>query len=248
MKTFIVNLEIDTERKIYMDKLLNPFIFLDKSYIKAVYGKNLSIKELDTKFDVKSANRRYGRTLNPGEIGCTLSHFKCYHKLLNSDNPFALILEDDISLMRDFSNIDTIAKSLPSNKPWVLFLSADYWYINMYKFDNKNSIASVYDAVGTYAYIINREGAELILNKNPKASNVADHWSLYRHQGLKLYAVYPYMIDANIESFESSVEQSYFGEVRKNMPLKLRLTSYKLSIVKRILLKCGHFVSKIRNK
>lgn len=246
MKTYIVNLEKDKERKEYMDGLLDPLSFLEKSYIKAVYGKFVPEEELNEKFDLNLARKRYGRPINPGEIGCTLSHFKCYNTLLNSDNPYALILEDDITIMRDFSEIDAIAASLPDDKPWVLFLSADYWYTTMRKFNSQNSIASVYDAVGTYAYIINRKGAELILRKNPKASNVADHWSMYRRQGLNLYAVYPYMIDANIEEFESTVEQTYFGEIRKNMPLGMRLASYELSAVKRLLLKAGHFASKIR--
>lgn len=246
MKTYIVNLEKDTERKEYMENLLNPLTFLERSYIKAVYGKFLPEEELNKKFDLELARKRYGRPINPGEIGCTLSHFKCYSELLKSCEPYALLLEDDITIMRDFSEIDAIASSLPADEPWVLFLSADYWYTSMRKFNSKNSIASVYDAVGTYAYIINRKGAELILRKNPKASNVADHWSMYRRQGLKLYAVYPYMIDANIEDFESTVEQTYFGEIRKNMPFGMRLASYELSAVKKLLLKTGRFVSKIR--
>lgn len=246
MKTYIINLEKDIERKKYMDNLLNPFPFLEKSYIKAVYGKTLNEQDLNKKFDIELARKRYGRPLNPGEIGCTLSHFKCYSELLTSNKPYALLLEDDVTIMRDFSTIDAMAASLPSDKPWVLFLSADYWYTSMRKFDAQNSIASVYDAVGTYAYIINRKGAELIISKNRKASNVADHWSMYRRQGLKLYAVFPYMIDANLEEFESTVEQMYFGEVRKNMPLGMRLAAFKLSAVKRLLLIAGHFVSKIR--
>ena len=111
---------------------------------------------------------------------------------------------------------------------------------------NETSIADVYDAVGTYAYVINRKGAELILEHNPRASSVADNWSLYRSQGLKLYAVYPYLIDANIENFDSSIEQTYFGEIRKNMPVSFRIKSYYLSLMKKWLLKKGHFVSKIR--
>lgn len=246
MRTFIVNLAKDTERKEYITKILHPFPFLDTQFVEAVYGKMLSQEELDSCFDTAMAYKRYGREILPGEIGCTLSHFKCYRELLKSGEPYALLLEDDITIMRDFSQIDAIAASLPPDKPWVLFLSADYWYTGMRKFDDSTSIANVYDAVGTYAYIINRKGAELILQKNPKASNVADHWSLYRSQGLKLHAVNPYMIDANIETFESTVEQTYFGEVRKNMPLMFRLTAYKVALIKKLLLMRGNFVSKIR--
>lgn len=246
MKTYIVNLAKDTSRKEYMTELLRPYSFLDVEFVEAVYGKALSPEEVNALFDRETARKRYGREINPGEIGCTLSHFKCYGELLRSEAPYGLILEDDVTIMRDFSEIYAISASLPEDKPWVLFLSADYWYITKKKVSEDMSIARVYDAVGTYAYVINRKGAELLLKKVARPSNVADHWSMYRRKGLRLYAVNPYMIDANIETFESSVEQTYFGEVRKNMPWRMRLAAYELSAMKRILLKAGHFVSKIR--
>lgn len=246
MKAFIVNLAKDKERKNYMSRLVASYPFLDTEFIEAVYGKALSEEELNQLFDLPLTFKRYGRQLNPGEIGCTLSHFKCYRHLLEGSDPYVLLLEDDITVLNDFSIVEKIAASLPEDEPWVLFLSGDYWYTSKRRFEADVCLAKVYDAVGTYAYAINRKGAELILQQNSKASCVADNWSLYRSQGLKLYAVNPYLIDANIETFDSSIEQTYFGEVRKNMPWTMRIKAYKLSLVKRILLKTGRFVSKIR--
>ncbi len=246
MLTYTINLPKDVERKAYITNVLNNYPFLENEFVDAIYGKNLTEDETERVFDIHTAYKRYGRNLNPGEIGCTLSHFKCYHKLLQSNNPYVLILEDDITVVNELSDIDNIAQSLPTDQPWVLLLSADYWFTKRRKFKNELNIAHVYDAVGTYAYIINRKGAELLINKNLRPSNVADHWSLYRRQGLKLFAVYPYMIDANIESFGTSIYQECFGEVRKNMPLNMLYHAYVLSAVKKILLKSGRFVSKIR--
>lgn len=245
MKTYIINLKKDTDRRKYILELLGDMDFLDKEFLEAVYGKELSRDEMNSAFDVELAYKRYGRKLNLGEIGCTLSHFKAYKKLIKSSHERVLLLEDDITILHDFSKIDKITDYLPKEEPYVLFLSGDYWYRKMNCF-NETSIADVYDAVGTYAYVINRKGAELILEHNPRASSVADNWSLYRSQGLKLYAVYPYLIDANIENFDSSIEQTYFGEIRKNMPVSFRIKSYYLSLMKKWLLKKGHFVSKIR--
>lgn len=246
MKTYIINLPHDKKRREYITDIVSKYSFLGYEFIDAVYGKELSREETERLFDTQTAFNRYGRNLNPGEIGCTLSHFKFYNCLLKSDAPYALVLEDDITVMRDFSVIEEMAQSLPSNQPWVLFLSADYWFTNRKKFEGEYSLAKVYDAVGTYAYVINRAGAELVLSKNQKPSSVADNWSLYRRQGLRLYAAYPYMIDANIESFESSIEQQYFGEQRKNMPFSMLYHAYILSAMKKLLVKTGHFVSKIR--
>lgn len=246
MNTYIINLPKDIERRAYVIEIMAQYPLLEYEFVDAIYGKELTENETYRVFDIHTAYKRYGRNLNPGEIGCTLSHFKCYHRLLQSNKPYVLLLEDDITVVHELSEIDNIAQSLPTDEPWVLFLSADYWFTKRRKFNNEINIAHIYDAVGTYAYIINRKGAELLLTKNPRPSNVADHWSLYRRQGLKLFAVYPYMIDANIESFASSIDQECFGEVRKNMPLNMLYHAYCLSAIKKLLLKTGHFVSKIR--
>lgn len=244
--TYVINLKRNVERRAYMEQLLAPYDFMSVEFVDAIYGKAISENDLTLVFDTKKAYKRYGRELNRGEIGCTLSHYKCYKDLLSSKNDYALILEDDITILKDISVLPKVVSVLETNEPIVLFLSGDYWYNKKEKFDESCEIASVYDAVGTYAYFINKVAARLILEKNEKASCAADNWSLYRTQGLKMKAVYPYLIDANIESFESTIAQSYFGEYRNNMPIKMRIISYWNALVKKILLKQGKFVSKIR--
>lgn len=246
MKTYIINLPHDIRRREYITNIVSQYTYLKYEILDAVYGKKLTQEETTKQFDTNTAFKRYGRDLNAGEIGCTLSHFKIYNALTKSEEPYALVFEDDITVIRDFSIIEQMATHLPNNEPWVLFLSADYWFLNRKIVYKEFSIAKVYDAVGTYAYVINQAGAELILSKNRKPSNVADHWSLYRRQGLNLYAAYPYMVDANIESFESSIEQSTFGENRRQMPISMLIPAYWNAFVKKILLKTGRFVSKIR--
>lgn len=246
MKTYIVNLEKDTIRREYVTELLRPYEWMDCTFVKAVYGKSLTPEELEDIFDLTMAYKRYGRTLNSGEIGCTASHDLIYRQLCESHDEWALVLEDDITILRELPNLDKIAETLSVDVPSVVFLSGDYWYTSLKSLDETLKLACVYDAVGTYAYLINRAAAELITKKNKRPSYVADNWSLFRRQGVRLFALYPYLIDANIEDLGSSIEQTYFGEVRKNMPLLFRIKSYTLSLKKKWLLRKGYFVSKIR--
>lgn len=244
--TYVINLKHEVGRREYMENLLSSYDFLSVKFVEAVYGKDLSEQELLDAFDLPLTYKRYGRELNKGEIGCTLSHFRCYNNLIESGRNYALVLEDDITILKDIKFLPSIVSILDTNNPVVLFLSGDYWYENEIKGTATYEILSVYDAVGTYAYFINKAAAKLILKKNKKASCVADHWSLYRTQGLKMKAVYPYLIDANIGSFESTIKQTYFGEHRENMPWRFRIIAYWNAFVKKILLKQGKFVSKIR--
>lgn len=244
--TYIVNLERDKHRKDYVLSVLEPYPFLSVEVIPAVEGKLLSSAEVESKFDTSMSFKRYGRDLNRGEIGCTLSHFNCYKRLLESNKQYALILEDDITILRDLNVIKELIEYLQQEIPIIIFLSGDYWYTQENKISDDYYLSSVYDAVGSYAYLINKQAAELILSQNRKASCAADNWSLYRSQGVNLKAIRPYLIDANIEDFESTINQVYFGENRRNMPIGYRIRAYWLALVKKVLVKSGHFVSKIR--
>ena len=98
IQTYIINLEKSVVRKEYMNDLLRAYSFLDIHYVKGVEGKKLSESEISERFDKDRCLKRYGRVINLGEIGCTLSHRECYEKLLSTSSGYALILEDDIHL------------------------------------------------------------------------------------------------------------------------------------------------------
>ena len=56
----------------------------------------------------------------------------------------------------------------------------------------------------------------------------------------------PYVFDANIENFESTIDQRKFGEIRKNMPVSKILNSYWSGLIKRLLFSMGLYVAKQR--
>lgn len=240
---YIINLKKSVKRHDYMQSILSPYSFINIHFIEAVDGRTLSEEEVEQAFDNKNTIKHYGRELNRGEIGCTLSHRKCYATLLESDAPYALILEDDIKIMRDLSIVQDINLDAIMNTqiPTILFLSGDYWY---YK---RRKIVSVYGAVGAYAYLINKAAAQQILSHS-QPYNVADDWFCYKKWGLQYKAIYPYIIDANVDmdSFPSDVNQDQWGNEKHLMSKKAILQSYWQGCIKRLLAACGHFEAKIR--
>ena len=97
MKAYIINLKEAIERRNYMQKqlaLLPPS--LSSEFIEAVNGKGMNREQLEENFDYEKFRLRYAKEVRPGEIGCTLSHQKCYRRLLESKEKYVLILEDDI--------------------------------------------------------------------------------------------------------------------------------------------------------
>ncbi len=242
--TYIINLPTSIERKKYIENLLSPYTdYLSLKFIEAIKGKDLTEEAKRELFNFDKCVKHLGRFMNDGEIGCTLSHRKCYQNILKTEDDYALIFEDDISIMRDFSLIPfrAVERILTSSKPRVVLLSGDTWYFK------KREITKVYEAIGAYSYFINRAAAEMIL-KIEKPYSVADDWPLYKRLGLELYALIPYFVDANLkmELFSSDVKQETWGINRRKMALREALISYQRAIVKKTLKKINHFESKIK--
>lgn len=241
IKTYIVNLVTSTARKEYMRDLLDKYSFLEQEFIEAVDGRVFSPEKRERVFDDKACYRRYGRVINGGEVGCTLSHFKCYNRLAQSDERFVLILEDDVTIMRDLKELDwdKVTEFMSVDEPRIMFLSGDYWHWD------KKPFTRVFSAVGSYAYFINKAAAQRI-SKIERPSNVADDWDVYKQQGVKLFAVHPYMIDANIADIPSEIQQDYWGNHMGKMSLKNVFRAMFVGVIKRLLVRKGRFESKIR--
>lgn len=242
VKTYIINLITSADRLKYMLNLLRPYSQFNIEVIEAVDGRVFSSYERAHKFDDEVCYSRYGRLINGGEIGCTLSHFKCYEKVACTDEKYVLILEDDISIIRDLNllNINEVENLMSGDAPVILFLSGDYWHL-----DNR-TYTRVFNAVGSYAYFINKPAVSRILTMIDKPSHVADDWDVYKQLGVKLYAVHPYMIDANIEDIPSDIQQEYWGNHKNKMKCKYLLRAYYNGLVKRVLGRLNLFESKRR--
>ncbi len=243
LKTYVINLEKSTVRRQYMENLLAPYSFLNVEFVKAIDGRLLSEEERQSRFDVPRSQKLYGRSLNAGEIGCALSHRSVYDRIVDGSDPYALVLEDDISILRDLNTLDLKAVDSVLNhpQPRVLMLSGDYSYYQ------KKSIVRLYSAVGAYAYILNKAAAQRILSINPPCS-VADDWMFYKRKNLKLYAVHPYMVDANtnMELLSSDVKQDNWGIDRSKMPLKEILIGAWSGAIKSVFKVFNHFEYKAR--
>ena len=234
LKTYIINLEKSAVRKQYMQDLLAQYSFLDVEFLNAIDGRLLSDEERSSRFDYARSKKVYGRTLNAGEVGCALSHRKAYEAILEGNEPYALVLEDDIAIQRDLNllPLEKVDKIMRSSRPRALMLSGDF------SFYRRRPVIKIYSAVGAYAYIINKAAAKRIMSISPPCC-VADDWMFYKRKGLRLFAVYPYMIDANLnmELLSSDVKQDTWGIDRSQMSLKENVmravTSFPVRIFKR---------------
>lgn len=97
MLRFVINLNTSVTRWKHMQKSLKE-LNIQVMRVEAVNGKLLTDKEKDIYLKKTSSflEPSYRRNLTASEIGCFLSHRKCWEILSQSKEKWALVMEDDI--------------------------------------------------------------------------------------------------------------------------------------------------------
>lgn len=169
-KIMYINLERRPDRKKnienQLDKINNKLPF---ERINAVDAKKLDIQNLSnklvTKDGIKSAlNKKNGlyTILTKGAIGCALSHKIAWEKVMNGNDEYVLIVEDDIEFIDNYNDkLNSIIKKVP--KYDILYLGNSGY--------NKHSGLDSVDipklTYGTFGYIINKTAAKMLLQVFP---------------------------------------------------------------------------------
>lgn len=110
---FVINLEHDVVRRAHMASQCAR-LGLAVEFVPAVNGRQLSDTDRAA-YDRDKTLRVYGVEMLDTEIGCYLSHYRLYQRMVREDIPVALILEDDVELSPAFPRIvqDLLADPQP---------------------------------------------------------------------------------------------------------------------------------------
>lgn len=100
VQAFVINLDRSPERMAIMKPRLNRLL-IKWHRVPAIDGHQLNLSSVDDVDDV-AYRRRNGKTLNPAEVGCYLSHLRALDQFLQSDAEYGLLLEDDAAFPDDF--------------------------------------------------------------------------------------------------------------------------------------------------
>lgn len=194
IKTYIINLKESVDRRESVLAETAKYPFMDVELVEAVDGRKLKPEELQSRFNSKKFINCYYHTPRGGEIGCTLSHRECYRKLLESDEEFALILEDDVKFLypEDVeSTLKDILNSYSSNNPYFITLAMHIgYYPKKCRKLGKYTFYKIYNAYGTCAYLINRKVAKCLLSISIPYT-LADDFPFMGQRGIWLDSIYP---------------------------------------------------------
>lgn len=234
MKTLVINLERAVERKKHMMEQLNNFPFLDVEFISAVDGRQLSLDRANLLFDQSSFYELYNRKPLLGEIGCTLSHIKCYQKLIDSNERAVLILEDDTFLS---SSLNLLNDMEIEDKPQLILLTPRFSYSYKVKdIGDGFSLNKVFFGSCSAGYIINREAAKIICKLAKRPYWVADDWLL-----MKRHMILQGIVPAMIRWDENLATQIQMGDDKHSKFCYINLIFSPLALCHKFLKLIGHY-------
>lgn len=226
LPVWLINLPRATERREKMERQLAA-MDLPYTVFDGVDGKAREAELLKT-VDVAAFERNMGRKLLIGGIGCYHSHLGVWRAFLDSRQPIALILEDDVVFHDNF--LDAIDLALGVRDHWDMLklnrirakLPVCQGRVGPYRLN-----AYIGPATGTGAYLIKRETVERLLPAMLPVTRATDHEINrffvhdFRLRGLEPFP--SHLDDGNV----SLITGTNFGDVRKFPRLK-RLPSLAL--------------------
>lgn len=195
MLGYVINLKKRPDRlERFKKEVENNLKDINIEVVEAFDGKSI---DFNNKFMLKNINKWNYDFLNErqlrGVIGCCLSHLKCFKKLINSNEKYCIIFEDDCIFRNENlkKNGNDFLKNINiPEKFGIIFLNewnvkSSIKYIK-YNEDLKKIISG---KKTTESYIISKDYAQILYNENIKNIGAIDeHISML----ISKYPDYPY--------------------------------------------------------
>ena len=234
MRTFVINLEKNHDRMLIMHAQLKR-LGIKYERVDAFYGKDM---DSESKRRAVSAFRWHcaiGRNARDAEIGCALSHYKIYQKMVDEDIDIACVMEDDVVLGEDANRVMGELQELIDVKQSNVYLLSDHsrdGQLGIMKLADLNAncgspvnlIETGHDW-GTECYCITLKAAANILRWNFPLKVPCDHWAKFvKHSIIRLYWVKPTIATQDKEGFTSDImPKEYLTTHRESIARWIRL-------------------------
>lgn len=199
METLLINLATSEHRLTRSLALLKPYA-LPLHRIDAVDGRTLSEQELHQHYDANANQSAYHKPLNPGEIGCYLSHRKAWQYIIDQQLPWALVLEDDFDVCGDLGLIPQWVSSMPQDWDYIKLAESPLRRRGIYQQSIAHASYLIYDKIParTCAQLVSLKGAGKLLAASERFARPVDiDLQYWWESDLSIYGIKPYPFAPN---------------------------------------------------
>lgn len=205
MKAYVINLPQATARREHMRQLLRSTPFTDAEIVEAVDGRTMTEAKLREVFDYDLYGRVHMAPPSRAEVGCSLSHRKCWERIADSGMN-AFILEDDIELEGALDNyVDFASDWLDTPRPRVYNLTRNFFYFGLRHTDPRRPVRG-YQCYNAWCYGMNTAAAKVLLSRPPHT--LSDEWGYFRRWGIDVRVPVPHPVIMATDN-SSSIGQHY---------------------------------------
>ncbi|RYD57376.1 MAG: glycosyltransferase family 25 protein [Sphingobacteriales bacterium] len=203
-KIYIINLERAVVRKQFMLQQFKKLGITNYEFIAALDGSKLGTDWLEAQLDQENLVR----PLRPTEIACAISHKMALEHFIKQNNAdYAVILEDDVLLPKNFNEIVNNSIQAMTGEEAVLLsgsLHTKQQFKKIKPLDgNTNLIQAVKPIEQIYfaaAYIMSKKVAAQHAKVIFPVTDVADSWWYYKGKGSMkdIWLAFPYPVRQEI--------------------------------------------------
>ena len=230
---FVISLSRATERRMAIKQRLDV-LGLTYQIIDACDGEKMPKSDYASRLNDEFWRINRGRRLSPSEIGCYLSHYGVWQKIVVDKIPHAVILEDDAVLTPDFAEIVRHLCVAPVAWDMIIFHSKNNYAFDSTVYDipasNRKLVLYSRRIGQAVAYLITVNAAERLVDYCAKIRAPIDWLTAeWWHHGLKYYGVYPPVAQHNREESTIQVFPRYSRTLLEHISaMRYRLSDWAL--------------------
>jgi len=157
---YYINLDRCTDRRNYMEKMFKDPMFQGIE-IERVEGMDGKTERMEDFLDFHLC-QKHPRMINT-EFACTISHFRAIHQFAMTDDPIALIVEDDLSLEFVPYWKETMGELIRGAPPDWEILQLSYILFSHYHTEKYDPWEMSKNYCGTAAYLITNAAAKRLI-------------------------------------------------------------------------------------
>ncbi|XP_045784929.1 glycosyltransferase 25 family member [Maniola jurtina] len=168
-KIFMINLERRVERRKLMELSFQE-LGMEVETVKAVNGRTLNpedLRELNVRLMPEYEDPYHKRPIKAGEIGCFLSHYNVWNKIVENGYELSMILEDDVRFVPYFRlRFSGLLREVSGHDYDLLYLGRKILLDSAERPVTAHTTKPLY-SYWTLGYLLTLRGARKLLEANP---------------------------------------------------------------------------------